>query len=146
MWVFGPNAILGLDARIHSRDVPELRDIWQRERIWRWWYREDKLDWWIMCRGGTICWASCMLNQNGLFLTYLLYSHFIKVNFPQPHCLTRQFNISDEVMTNWTKSLVDEIMGYPDYLNFWNSTERRWCSSLSVSSITDMVASSPPPW
>ncbi|KAF8686470.1 Common central domain of tyrosinase [Rhizoctonia solani] len=48
----------------------------------------------------------------------------LHVNVPEPHCLTRQFNISEQLMTNWTKSLVDEIMEYPDYLSFWNNTER----------------------
>ncbi|EUC60319.1 tyrosinase tyrosinase: common central domain protein [Rhizoctonia solani AG-3 Rhs1AP] len=48
----------------------------------------------------------------------------LHVNFPEPHCLTRQFNLSEQVMTNWTKSVVDEIMEYTEYLDFWNNTER----------------------
>ncbi|KAJ1301572.1 hypothetical protein OPQ81_008820 [Rhizoctonia solani] len=47
-----------------------------------------------------------------------------KVNFPEPHCLTRQFNFTTNVVTNWTKSMVDEIMQYDTYLEFWNNTER----------------------
>ncbi|KDN33312.1 hypothetical protein RSAG8_13595, partial [Rhizoctonia solani AG-8 WAC10335] len=47
-----------------------------------------------------------------------------QVNFPEPHCLTRHFNFTGNVVANWTKSVVDEIMQYPDYLDFWNKTER----------------------
>ncbi|KAF8673046.1 Common central domain of tyrosinase [Rhizoctonia solani] len=45
------------------------------------------------------------------------------VNFPEPHCLTRRYNISEPVVSNWTKSTVDKIMRYDNYLEFWNNTE-----------------------
>ncbi|KAJ1305208.1 hypothetical protein OPQ81_000237 [Rhizoctonia solani] len=47
-----------------------------------------------------------------------------QVNFPQPHCLTRQFVLNEQVITNWSKPVVDEIMKYSNYLDFWNNTER----------------------
>ncbi|CAE6412534.1 unnamed protein product [Rhizoctonia solani] len=45
------------------------------------------------------------------------------VNYPEPHCLTRRFNISEPVVSNWTKSVVNKIMQYDNYLEFWNNTE-----------------------
>ncbi|CAE6459994.1 unnamed protein product [Rhizoctonia solani] len=48
----------------------------------------------------------------------------LQVNYPEPHCLTRRFNFTGNVVGNWTKSVLDEIMQYPDYIDFWNNTER----------------------
>ncbi|KAG8731080.1 hypothetical protein FRC11_005200 [Ceratobasidium sp. 423] len=48
----------------------------------------------------------------------------LHVNFPEPHCLTRKFVLNEQVFTNWTKSLTDEILEYSTYLDFWNQTER----------------------
>ncbi|KAL5639188.1 hypothetical protein ACGC1H_006638 [Rhizoctonia solani] len=48
----------------------------------------------------------------------------LQVNYPEPHCLTRRFNFTGSPVGNWTKSVLNEIMQYPDYINFWNNTER----------------------
>ncbi|CAE6374202.1 unnamed protein product [Rhizoctonia solani] len=48
----------------------------------------------------------------------------MQVNFPEPHCLRRSFNLTSEMPGNWTSSVVNKIMDYPDYISFWNNTER----------------------
>ncbi|KAF8756035.1 Common central domain of tyrosinase [Rhizoctonia solani] len=48
----------------------------------------------------------------------------MRVNFPEPHCLRRSFNLTSDMPGNWTSSVVKKIMDYPDYIRFWNDTER----------------------
>ncbi|KAH7334421.1 hypothetical protein B0J17DRAFT_720827 [Rhizoctonia solani] len=48
----------------------------------------------------------------------------LQVDYPEPHCLTRRFNFTGNVVDNWTKSVVNEIMQYDNYVDFWNNTER----------------------
>ncbi|CAE6464141.1 unnamed protein product [Rhizoctonia solani] len=48
----------------------------------------------------------------------------MQVNFPEPHCLRRSFNLTDDMPSNWTSSMVNQIMDYPDYISFWNNSER----------------------
>ncbi|KDN41476.1 hypothetical protein RSAG8_07426, partial [Rhizoctonia solani AG-8 WAC10335] len=46
------------------------------------------------------------------------------VNIPEPHCLRRSFNLTSTLPGNWTSGVVDKILEYPDYINFWNNSER----------------------
>ncbi|CAE6463755.1 hypothetical protein ACGC1H_006642 [Rhizoctonia solani] len=48
----------------------------------------------------------------------------LRVNFPEPHCLRRSFNLTAELPGNWTSSVVNKILEYPDYISFWNNSER----------------------
>ncbi|GAB1522034.1 tyrosinase [Rhizoctonia solani] len=48
----------------------------------------------------------------------------MQMNIPEPHCLRRSFNLTSEMPGNWTSAVVKRIMDYPDYINFWNNTER----------------------
>ncbi|CAE6478505.1 unnamed protein product [Rhizoctonia solani] len=48
----------------------------------------------------------------------------MQLNFPEPHCLRRSFNLTDDMPGNWTSSVVQKIMDYPDYISFWNNSER----------------------
>ncbi|EUC55929.1 tyrosinase tyrosinase: common central domain protein [Rhizoctonia solani AG-3 Rhs1AP] len=48
----------------------------------------------------------------------------MQLNFPEPHCLRRSFNLTDDMPANWTSSVVKQIMDYPDYISFWNNSER----------------------
>ncbi|KAL5639195.1 hypothetical protein ACGC1H_006641 [Rhizoctonia solani] len=52
----------------------------------------------------------------------------LQVNYPEPHCLTRRFNFTGNPVGNWTKSVLNEIMQYPDYINFWNKPVLNWHS------------------
>ncbi|CAE6441997.1 unnamed protein product [Rhizoctonia solani] len=48
----------------------------------------------------------------------------MQINIPEPHCLKRGF---DPIFTEpklWTKREISKIMENPDFLNFWNQTER----------------------
>ncbi|CUA73230.1 Hemocyanin A-type, units Ode to Odg, partial [Enteroctopus dofleini] [Rhizoctonia solani] len=47
----------------------------------------------------------------------------MKVNIPKTHCLKRGLDPLMD-LTNWSKSTISGIMANPDYLNFWNQTER----------------------
>ncbi|QRW22479.1 tyrosinase [Rhizoctonia solani] len=47
-----------------------------------------------------------------------------QVNIPEPHCLQRSFPVTNEMAGNWTSSTVNRIMEYPDYMRFWNTSER----------------------
>ncbi|CUA71510.1 hypothetical protein RSOLAG22IIIB_09641 [Rhizoctonia solani] len=47
----------------------------------------------------------------------------MKVNIPKPHCLKRGLDPLMDLM-NWSKSTISAIMANPDFLNFWNQTER----------------------
>jgi hypothetical protein len=48
------------------------------------------------------------------------------MNIPEPHCLRRSFNLTSEMPGNWTSEVVKRIMDYPDYINFWNNSERMY--------------------
>ncbi|CAE6494654.1 unnamed protein product [Rhizoctonia solani] len=48
----------------------------------------------------------------------------MQLNFPEPHCLRRSFNLTADMPGNWTSSMVKQIMDYPDYISFWNNSER----------------------
>ncbi|CAE6443097.1 unnamed protein product [Rhizoctonia solani] len=48
----------------------------------------------------------------------------MKPNFPERHCLKRGFNLSSAEPEQWTNMEIHKIMRYPDFLNFWNKTER----------------------
>ncbi|CAE7133869.1 unnamed protein product [Rhizoctonia solani] len=48
----------------------------------------------------------------------------MQLNFPEPHCLRRSFNLTADMPGNWTSSVVKQIMDYPDYISFWNNSER----------------------
>ncbi|CCO28266.1 hypothetical protein BN14_02261 [Rhizoctonia solani AG-1 IB] len=48
----------------------------------------------------------------------------LQVNFPEPHCLRRSFNLTSQMPGNWSSSVVKKIMDYPDYISFWNNSER----------------------
>ncbi|KAF8671717.1 Common central domain of tyrosinase [Rhizoctonia solani] len=48
-----------------------------------------------------------------------------QLNVPEPHCLGRGFTVTDEMVGNWTSSTVSQILEYPDFVNFWNTSERQ---------------------
>ncbi|KAG8730753.1 hypothetical protein FRC11_005883 [Ceratobasidium sp. 423] len=62
-------------------------------------------------------WADGLCVEDGPYAKF-------HVDYPAPHCLTRQFVLDEHVISNWTKPLVDGIMKYDTYLDFWNNTER----------------------
>ncbi|CCO33148.1 hypothetical protein BN14_07219 [Rhizoctonia solani AG-1 IB] len=49
----------------------------------------------------------------------------MQVNVPEPHCLRRVFGVTSDMLGNFTSSMVQSIMEYPDFLRFWNNSERR---------------------
>ncbi|KDN46683.1 hypothetical protein RSAG8_04063, partial [Rhizoctonia solani AG-8 WAC10335] len=48
----------------------------------------------------------------------------MQVNFPEPHCLKRGLDLATVAPQLWTKSGIQQIMDNPDFLGFWNQTER----------------------
>ncbi|KAG8727093.1 hypothetical protein FRC11_013944 [Ceratobasidium sp. 423] len=48
----------------------------------------------------------------------------MKVNIPEPHCLKRGYDLTTVDPGLWTKPVINKIMENPDFLNFWNQTER----------------------
>ncbi|KAF8671702.1 Common central domain of tyrosinase [Rhizoctonia solani] len=48
----------------------------------------------------------------------------MQVNVPEPHCLRRAFGVTTDMLGNFTSTMVQSIMEYPDFIGFWNNSER----------------------